>query len=109
MSTSLTLDTAQRSGGILILIAGGEIDLSNIEAFKEALSTAVSQAASSGASLVVDLSAVEYLDSAAINVLCAQAEVITDLIANPLLMSTFTISGLAELVAVAPASPTSGA
>jgi anti-anti-sigma regulatory factor len=45
------------------------------------------QAASSGGTLTVDLSAVEYLDSGAINALFARADHI-NLIAHPLLMST---------------------
>ena len=64
MSTSLTLDTARRDDGTLVLIAAGEIDLSNIDAFNQALTTASTEAAGSGGTLTVDLSAVEYLDSA---------------------------------------------
>ena len=48
---------------------------------------------------------VEYLDSAAINALFARAEPI-NVIAHPLLMSIFTISGLSELATVEPASST---
>ena len=87
MSTSLTLDTARCNDGKLVLIAAGELDLSNIDAFKQALTTATTEAASSRGTLTVDLSAVEYLDSAAINALCASADHIKTLIAHPLLMS----------------------
>jgi anti-anti-sigma factor len=96
--TSLTLDTGRRDGG-LILTAAGEIDLSNIDAFKQALTSSVAQATAGGAPLTVDLTAVEYLDSAAINVLYSQAEHIA-LIANPVLMRGLAISGLAELVTI---------
>ena len=99
MPTSLTLDTARCNGGNLVLIAAGEIDLSNIDAFNQALTTATTEAASSGGTLTVDLSAVEYLDSAAINALFARADHI-HLIAHPLLMSILTISGLTELVTI---------
>jgi anti-anti-sigma factor len=102
MQTSLTLDTARPQDGKLLLIAAGEIDLSNIEAFKQALI----EAAGGGETLTVDLAAVEYVDSAAINVLFAHAEDIHKLIAHPLLMNILTISGLTELVAVEPAPPT---
>jgi anti-anti-sigma factor len=105
MPTSLTLDTARCNDGKPVLIAAGEIDLSNIDAFNRALSAAISAAVSSGETLTVDLSAVEYLDSAAINVLFARADDIR-LIAHPLLIPILTISGLAELVAVETASPT---
>ena len=105
MPTSLTLDTARCNDGKLVLIAAGEVDLSNIDAFNQALTTATTEAASSGGTLTVDLSAVEYLDSAAINALFARADHI-HLIAHPLLMSILTISGLTELVTIELAPPT---
>ncbi|HZA12240.1 STAS domain-containing protein [Mycobacterium sp.] len=104
MPTPLTLDTARRSDGKVVLSAAGEIDLSNIGRFDQALTTAVAEAASSGGTLTLDLSAVEYLDSAAINALFARADHI-QLIAHPVLMSVLTISGLTELVTVEPAPP----
>lgn len=100
MPTSLTLDTEQRDGK-LVLTASGEIDLSNIDTFTQALTTAIKEA---GGKITVDLSAVEYLDSAAINALFAHAEHI-HLIARPLLMPVFRISGLTELTTVEPAQP----
>jgi anti-anti-sigma factor len=105
MSTSLTLDTARRNDGKLVLIAAGEIDLSNIEAFDQALSTATTEAVDSGVTLTVDLSAVEYLDSAAINALFSRADHI-DLIAHPVLMPVLAISGLSELVTIESVPPT---
>ena len=105
MPTSLTLDTARCNDGKLVLIAAGEIDLSNIDAFDQALTTAVGEAAGSGGKLTVDLSAVEYLDSGGINALVARADHI-NLIAHPVLMSVLTISGLSELVNIEAAPPT---
>jgi anti-anti-sigma factor len=102
MSTRLTLHTARGNDGKLVLTAAGEIDLSNADAFNDALTTATTEASGSGETLTVDLSAVEYLDSAAVNALCASADRI-HLIAHPLLMSIFTVSGLAELVTIEPA------
>jgi anti-anti-sigma regulatory factor len=55
--------------------------------------------------LTVDLSAVEYLDSAAINALFRRADHI-DLIAHPALMPVLAISGLSELVTIESAPPT---
>ena len=104
MSTPLALDTARRNDGKLVLTAAGEIDLSNIDAFNDALSVAATQAAGSGETLTVDLSRLEYLDSAAVNGLFACAEHIL-VIAHPLLMSIFTISGLTELTTVERALP----
>ena len=106
MSTLLTLDTARSDDGKLALIAAGEIDLSNIDKFTQALTTAVTDTAERGETLIVDLSAVEYLDSAAINALFPHAEHI-HLIAHPFLVRVFDISGLAELATVEPASPKS--
>jgi anti-anti-sigma factor len=101
MSASLTLDTTRRGDGTLVLIAAGEIDLSNIDAFNQALTGTTAEAASSGAKLTVDLSAVEYLDSSAINALYHVADQI-QLIANPLLMRSLIICGLAELITIEP-------
>jgi anti-anti-sigma factor len=104
MSTSLTLDTARSNDGAPVLLAVGEIDLSNVDTFDQALGTATAEAASSGATLTVDLGGVEYLDSAAINALFARADHIR-VIAHPLLMRSLAISGLSELVSVEPAPP----
>jgi anti-anti-sigma factor len=100
MPTSLTLDTARSEAGEHVLIARGEIDLSNVEAFKRALTAAITESTDSGGALVVDLAAVDYLDSAAINVLYASADRIKHLIAPAILVSSLVISGLAELVAI---------
>ncbi len=102
MTTPLTLDTARRDDGNLVLTAAGEIDLSNIDAFNQALATATTEASGSGETLTVDLSAVEYLDSAAINALFARADDIR-LVAHPLLMPILNVSGLTELVSTQPA------
>ena len=99
MTTSLTLDTTRSDDATLVLTAAGEIDLSNIDGFNQALTTATTEAASCGARLTVDLTAVDYLDSAAINALYNLADHI-HLIANRLLMRSLTVSGLAELVTI---------
>ena len=108
MPTMLSLSSTRRDDGNLVLIAAGEIDLSNIGAFNHALATATTEAANSGGTLTVDLSAIEYLDSAAINALFAHADHI-HLIAHPLLMPILKISGLTELVTVEAAALTPGA
>lgn len=104
MPTSLTLDTTRRADGELVLTAAGEIDLSNIDTFTRALSAALTETAGGVGPLTVDLSGVEYLDSAAINALFAHAEHI-HLIARPRLIRVFTISGLTELTTIEPAPP----
>jgi anti-anti-sigma factor len=89
--------------GKVVLIAAGEIDLSNIDAFSQALDAAIAEAGSGG-TLTVDMRAVEYLDSAAINVLFPHADHI-HLIVHPLLTRVFTISGLDELTTIESAPP----
>jgi len=95
MATALNIETQDRGDGTLVLTATGEIDLSNIDAFSGALSAA----GTNGASLIVDLSDVLYLDSGAINVLFANAGRIR-LIANPVLMPVLQISGLTDVASV---------
>ncbi|WNG94420.1 STAS domain-containing protein [Mycobacterium sp. ITM-2016-00318] len=99
MATALNIETQDRGDGTLVLTATGEIDLSNIDAFSGALSAA----GTDGASLIVDLSDVLYLDSGAINVLFANAGRIR-LIANPVLMPVLQISGLTDVASVEPAA-----
>ncbi len=106
MHTSLALDVGRRNDGETLLTAAGEIDLSNIDAFRQALAAAIADAAGTGDILTVDLADVEYVDSAAVNALYACAERIGKLVAHPLLMNIFTISGLSELVPVEAATPT---
>lgn len=99
MTETLTLGTTRGDDGQLVLTATGEIDMSNIGVFSQALIDATTEAAPSGRCLTVDLAAVEYLDSAAINALY-NVEAPIHLIANPLLMRSLTVSGLAELITI---------
>ncbi len=101
MATPLLLRTDRRDDGATVLTAVGELDLSNIAEFSEALVAAVRDGAD-GTPLLVDLSGVDYLDSGAISVLFEHADVI-DVVANPLLMSVLTVSGLTDVVTVKPA------
>jgi anti-anti-sigma factor len=99
MTTPLRLDTTRGDDGQIVLSATGEIDQSNIDAFNKALTTATTEVADSGETLTVDLSEVEYLDSAAINALYASSDRIK-LIANPLLTRVLTVSGIGELTTI---------
>ncbi|GAB1813761.1 STAS domain-containing protein [Mycobacterium sp. MUNTM1] len=105
MTTPLTLATARSSDGKLVLAAEGEIDMSNIDEFNLALAGAATEAGDGA--LLVDLSAVQYLDSAAINTLAAHADRI-ELVAHPILMPVLRVSGLTELTTVEAAPPTAG-
>lgn len=100
MTAPLTLSTERRDDGTVVLVAAGEIDLSNVEVFAHALSAA----ATSGDTLTVDLSAVDYLDSKGINALYLHADHL-HLIAPPRMIPVLNISGLSELVTVEPAEP----
>ena len=102
MATRLSISTAGRDDGTVVLTATGEIDLSNIDAFTDALDAASSTRA--GATVTVDLSGVEYVDSGAINVLFAHADHI-DVVANPILMPVLKISGLTDVTSVASSVP----
>jgi anti-anti-sigma factor len=97
MATPLTMRTTRRADGVAVLTVTGEIDLSNIDAFAEALGSA--SPSRDGDLVTVDLSDVEYLDSGAISVLFANADHI-HVIANPILMSVLKISGLADVASV---------
>ena len=93
MTTPLSLVTHLRLDGAQVLTAVGEIDMSNADSFREALSRA---SAADGRPVVVDLTGVEYLDSAGLTVLFTHASHI-ELIATPLLAPVLTISGLADI------------
>ncbi|MCB0942375.1 MAG: STAS domain-containing protein [Mycobacterium sp.] len=99
MSTRLRVDTERRDDGRVVLHAGGEIDAGNVAVFAEALAAA----AVSSQAVTVDLSAVQYLDSAAINVLVSHGGPL-HIVANPLLIPVLRISGVAELATVSAAS-----
>jgi anti-anti-sigma factor len=102
MTTPLTINSDHRDDGAPALVAVGEIDLSNVDTFARAVSDAI--AGSSGATLTLDLRAVDYIDSGGINVLFNCADHIR-LIVKPLLIPVLTISGLTELAPVEAAPP----
>ncbi|MFE4173392.1 STAS domain-containing protein [Streptomyces sp. NPDC056909] len=92
MTTPLTLTPGRRPDGTALLTAVGEIDMSNTDVLAAALD-------STAGPLVLDLTGVEYLDSAGLSVLFPHADRI-ELIANPLLEPVLTISGLAGLTTI---------
>ena len=98
MTTALALTADRCPDGTTVLAAVGEIDMSNVDAFATALDQAAG-AREDGRPLVVDLTAVEYLDSAGLAVLFSHVEHVR-LIAGPLLAPLLTISGLADLTTV---------
>ena len=99
MSTPLELSTQQRADGTWTVTVVGEIDMSNAGAFRDSLTQARLKAKEEEGCLVVDLQAVEYLDTAGLTTLFACPPGI-ELIASPLIAPVLTISGLADLVTV---------
>lgn len=94
MATPLELSTQAGADGIPVVTVAGEIDMSNAGRFRDALGLAA--AAVDGGSFVVDLTGVEYLDSAGVHALFAHASRIR-LIAGPLLEPVLTVSGLSGI------------
>lgn len=100
MPTPLGVRTDRRDDNTVVLRVTGELDLSNVEAFTDALAAALGRHGKEVGRLAVDLADVEYLDSAAINALFDHAAQIRRIVANPILMSVLTISGLISVVEV---------
>jgi anti-anti-sigma factor len=107
MTTPLSMDTARTEDGTVALAATGEIDLSNVDVFDRALTAAIAEAGAEGGQVTVDLTAVDYLDSGAINVLFNRVEHVR-VIANPVLVAVLKVSGLADLTTVASATSENG-
>ena len=98
MTTPLELSVRPAADGTAVLRAVGEIDMSNAAAFSDALS----EAGAGTADFVVDLSAVDYLDSAGLTVLLRHASRVK-IIATALLAPVLAVSGLAKVTTVVPA------
>ena len=92
MTTPLTLTHGRRPDGTAVLTAVGEIDMSNTGALSAALDDTEGP-------LVLDLTAVDYLDSAGLTVLFSHAERL-ELVVSDLLAPVLTISGIADLATV---------
>lgn len=96
MSTALTCTTGRRSDGTVVLTASGEIDMSNAADFAAALADARQD---TDDPLVVDLTRVEYLDSAGLAVLFPHVDHMR-LVVSPLLEPLLTIAGLDDLTTI---------
>lgn len=100
MSTPLSVHSEHDADGGLVLRAVGEVDASNVADFAKALQDGLN----GNGVLTVDLSAVDYLDSAGINALVPHAESL-HIIANPILMRVLRVSGLEDLATISAAPP----
>ena len=98
MTTPLTLSTSRRPDGRQVLTADGEIDMSNAGQLRDALAQAGT------GPVLIDLTAVGYLDSAGLTVLFAHADHI-ELVVTSLLAPVLTICGLAEITQVRDSEP----
>ncbi|HEY7276677.1 MAG TPA: STAS domain-containing protein [Trebonia sp.] len=95
MTTSLKLSTRPDGDGTTVLSAVGEIDMSNAAGFRDALS----QAGAGGGDFVVDLTGVNYLDSAGLTALLPYAPRIR-VIATAVLAPVLSVSGLDSITTV---------
>ena len=95
MTTPLKLSTRQDSHGNTVLAAAGEIDMSNAADFRDALS----QAGTSAAAFTVDITGVDYLDSAGLTALLPYANRIK-IIATPILAPVLSVTGLDAVTTV---------
>ncbi|WP_127502703.1 STAS domain-containing protein [Actinoplanes solisilvae] len=96
MSTPLTCTTGRRPDGAVVLTATGEIDMSNAASFAAALADTAS---SGGGEFVVDLTAVDYIDSAGLAAIFPHADRLR-LLTSPMLVPVLTIAGLDDITTV---------
>ncbi|WP_328457370.1 MULTISPECIES: STAS domain-containing protein [unclassified Amycolatopsis] len=94
MTIPLSLVPQRRPDGTAVLAASGEIDMGNAPVLAAALEETTER-------VVLDLTAVEYLDSAGIAVLFDHADHL-ELVASPLLAPVLTVSGLGDVVPIHP-------
>jgi len=97
MNTALTLATERRPDGTLVLAVTGEIDMSNAATFAAAL--ADTRRDTDSGTLTVDLTQVEYIDSAGLAILFPYAEHLR-LIASPLLATLLRVVGLDDVTTI---------
>jgi anti-sigma B factor antagonist len=95
MTGGLGLELRQEPDGRPVVVATGEVDLSNAASFRAALAEAAGRAER----FQVDLTAVEYLDSAGLAPLFTYAARI-ELVVAPLLESLLRICGLSQVADV---------
>ena len=102
MATPLSITTDHRDDGTLVLTATGEIDLSNLEAFADALSDG-SAAWRATVRRSPSTSPEWSIWTAVPSTRCSVTPSACDVIANPILMPVLTISGLTDVASVEPA------
>ncbi|WP_045744440.1 STAS domain-containing protein [Actinoplanes rectilineatus] len=98
MNAALTFATSRRPSGDILLSAVGEIDMSNAATLAAALADAHRDA--SGGPVTLDLTGVEYIDSAGLAVLYPHVATLR-LVATDLLAPVLTVAGLDDLTTIA--------
>ena len=96
MSTALTFATGRREDGAVVLAATGEIDMSNAAVLTSALTDARQSA---DGLLVLDLTGVEYIDSAGLAAVFTHVDHLR-LLATPLLAPVLTVAGLDDITTI---------
>jgi anti-anti-sigma factor len=95
MTAELHLRTGQGPGDIPMLVAAGEVDMTNVDTFRRALV----EAGKIGGCLILDLAGLRYLDSTGVAALFALARnVRLDVVASDMIAPVLEISGF-DLVA----------
>ena len=97
MSIALSFTSSRDADGAVVLATSGEIDMSNAGTFAAALDEARQEAGADP--IVVDLTGVEYIDSAGLAALLPHVANVR-LRARPLLAPVLTIAGLDDLTTV---------
>ena len=95
MTTPLELSVQRDAGGVMVLTAAGEIDMSNAAGFRDALD----QAGADDAAFIVDLIRVDYLDSAGLTALLPYASRVK-IIAAAVLAPVLSVTGLDPVTTV---------
>jgi anti-anti-sigma factor len=95
--TESSAETSNSDGPRVVLVVTGEIDLTNVDAFRRA----VAATADGGGGLVLDLQGVRYLDSAGVAALFRQAaRVRLEVIVNDLVAPVLRLSALDDVATV---------
>jgi anti-sigma B factor antagonist len=95
VTTPLELSARRDASGVMVLTAAGEIDMSNVAGFRDALS----HAGAGGAAFIVNLIGVDYLDSAGLTALLPYASRVK-IIATALLAPVLSVTGLDPVTTV---------
>lgn len=95
MATPLELVTERDDDGITVLAALGQIDMTNATSFRAALS----RASGSGTRFVVDLTGVDYLDSAGVTAMLPYFSRL-GIVATAVLAPVLAISGFSPITTI---------